>query len=43
MESLMSVIQQFTHQTELTQMSMILTVVVIVTGVLHIFKQPIII
>ncbi len=43
METLWTLIQQFTHLSELTQMSMILAVVVIITWLLHIFKQPIII
>lgn len=33
----------FSHYTEITQMAVVLAVVVVVTGILHMFKQPTII
>lgn len=43
MNQLLEAIIAFSQQTELTQMSVILTVVIIITGVLKYFKQPLIV
>ena len=42
-ESLLDIVKTFSHQTELTQMSVILTIVIIITGILKVLKQPIVI
>lgn len=43
MITFLELIRSFSHQTELTQMSIILVVVLIITGVLRLFKQPIVV
>ena len=41
--SFLDVIKTFSNQTELTQMSVVLTIVIIITGILKVLKQPIVI
>lgn len=40
---ILDIIKEFSHQTELTQMSVILTIVIVITGILKLLKQPIVI
>ena len=40
---LLELLRDFSHQTELTQMSVILVVVLIITGILKLLKQPIVV